>query len=243
MKERKGGRAGVPQRILICSHDASLREQWRKAVGSVSGLLVRQAVSRRGLVAKLPRKGKALVLLDLRLPGLDDGDGIEALLAMNPSLWTLAVSPAPSDREGMDLIHLGVRGYLPLDAPGELVAEAVGVLLAGEIWFSRHLLSLAIYECFDSPHRWHRIPPDVRTLGLTPRQQVVALLVADGLSNKEIAEQLEVNEGTVKAHLSAIFERAGVHNRTALARLMNAASDDRAGSQDSAGPAQGNADT
>jgi DNA-binding NarL/FixJ family response regulator len=227
---------------MICSDDASLRERWRKAVGSVTRLLVREVASLKGLIARLPRKGKVLVLLDLRLPGLDDGDGIEALLAANPSAWTLAMSPAPSDQEGMALIHLGVRGYLPMDAPEQSIAEAVRVLLAGEIWFSRHLLSLAIYECFDSPHRWHRVPPDVRALGLTPRQQVVALLVADGLSNKEIAQQLEVNEGTVKAHLSAIFERARVHNRTSLARLMNAAPDDAAQSAPSDQLAQGNAE-
>lgn len=219
----QGGLATVPSRIVICSDDAGLRERWRKAVGSVTGLIVREAATTRALCALLPKAAKVLVLLDLRLPGLDDGDGIEALLAVNPSMMALALSPAPSDKEGMELIHLGVRGYLPLDASEEAVAEAVGVLLAGDCWFSRHLLSLAIYECFDSPHRWHRIPPNVRALGLTPRQQVVALLVADGLSNKEIAQQLEVNEGTVKAHLSTIFERAKVRNRTALARLMNAA--------------------
>jgi DNA-binding NarL/FixJ family response regulator len=217
--------ATVPSRIVICSDDAGLRERWYKAVGNVTDLVVWEAATTKALCAYLPKAAKVLVLLDLRLPGLGDGDGIEALLAVNPFLLTLALSPAPSDKEGMDLIHIGARGYLPLDASEESVAEAVRVLLAGDCWFSRHLLSLAIYECFDSTHRWHRIPADVRALGLTPRQQVVALLVADGLSNKEIAQQLEVNEGTVKAHISAIFERAGVHNRTALARLMNEAAE------------------
>jgi DNA-binding NarL/FixJ family response regulator len=233
----------VPQRIVICSDDGELMDRWRRAVRSVSGLLVQEAASRKELLTRLPQAARAVVLLDLRLPGLHDGDGIEAVLATNASIWTLAISPAPSDEEGMDLIHLGVRGYLPLDASDRLIAEAVGALLAGDVFFSRHLASLAIYECFDLPHRWHRIPAGVRALRLTPRQQVVALLVADGLSNKEIAQELEVNEGTVKAHLSAIFKRAGVRNRTSLARLMNAAPDDPAGSQDSAGPAQGNAET
>jgi len=232
----------VPRRIIICSHDASLRQRWRQAVGSVAGLLVREAASRKGIVVRLPKDETVLVLLDLRLPGLHDGDGIEALLAMYPSIRVLAASPAPSEQEAMGLIHLGIRGYLALDASDPLVAEAVGVVLAGDVWFSRHLLSLAIYECFDSPHGWHRIPPEVRALRLTPRQQVVAVLVADGLSNKEIARHLEVNEGTVKAHLSAIFERAGVRNRTSLARMMNAAPDHAAQSAPFDQLAPGNAE-
>lgn len=117
------------------------------------------------------------------------------------ALPTLALFSGNED-EAIRLLQRGYRGYL---GPGEPVTRlklALEALRRGEIWASRELLT--------------------RTLGslaapqLTEREQEVLQLLASGLSNRNIAERLGISERTVKAHVSNLFDKHGVRNRTEL---------------------------
>jgi DNA-binding NarL/FixJ family response regulator len=118
-----------------------------------------------------------------------------------PPVPTLALFSGNED-EVIRLLQRGYRGYLGPTEPVERLKLALEALRRGEIWASRELLT--------------------RTLGslaapqLTDREQEVLELLASGLSNRSIAERLGISERTVKAHVSNLFDKHGVRNRTEL---------------------------
>lgn len=118
-----------------------------------------------------------------------------------PAVPTLALFSGNED-EIIRLLQRGYRGHLGPDEPVERLKLALEALRRGEIWASRELLT--------------------RTLGslsapqLTEREQEVLDLLAGGLSNRTIAEKLGISERTVKAHVSNLFDKHGVRNRTEL---------------------------
>lgn len=118
-----------------------------------------------------------------------------------PPVPTLALFSGGED-EVIRLLQRGYRGYLGPDDPLGRLKLALEALRRGEIWASRELLT--------------------RTLGtlaapqLTEREQEVLQLLAGGLSNRAIAERLGISERTVKAHVSNLFDKHGVRNRTEL---------------------------
>lgn len=118
-----------------------------------------------------------------------------------PPVPTLALFAGNED-EVIRLLQRGYRGYLGPEEPVERLKLALEALRRGEIWASRELLT--------------------RTLGsiaapqLTEREQEVLQLLASGLSNRNIAERLGISERTVKAHVSNLFDKHGVRNRTEL---------------------------
>lgn len=118
-----------------------------------------------------------------------------------PPVPTLALFSGGED-EAIRLLQRGYRGYLGPDDPLSRLKLALEALRRGEIWASRELLT--------------------RTLGtlaapqLTEREQEVLKLLAGGLSNRAIAERLGISERTVKAHVSNLFDKHGVRNRTEL---------------------------
>lgn len=118
-----------------------------------------------------------------------------------PPVPTLALFAGNED-EVIRLLQRGYRGYLGPNEPVDRLRLALEALRRGEIWASRELLT--------------------RTLGsiaapqLTEREQEVLQLLASGLSNRNIAERLGISERTVKAHVSNLFDKHGVRNRTEL---------------------------
>jgi len=205
--------------LLLCSDEADILQRWHDAVAIVSGLSV-DILRFTELNRSLPQNPEALVLLDLRLPGLHEGDGVEALIATHHSARLLMFSRECDDREGVKFVRLGVRAYLPLDSIAETVARAIRTVLAGELWASRRLLRLTIESCREDHLLGDPTCSDVRLSALTHRQQEVSIMVSKGLTNKQIAQRLGLTEATVKAHLSAIFERTKTRTRTELALYM-----------------------
>ncbi|ACL71371.1 two component transcriptional regulator, LuxR family [Thioalkalivibrio sulfidiphilus HL-EbGr7] len=202
--------------ILIATNEPARLERWRVAAGRFSKELVDARTI--GVVHQgLARKPDALVLLDLDLPDLNDGDGVEALLAEFHNARILAFSSHYSDAEGEVLVGVGVQGYLSMDAPADRITQALDRVMQGEMWLTRHLMEYILKH--DQQARAMRRNTGVHSklMELTPRQLEVALMVANGLSNKAIGKRLMISERTVKAHVSAILERTAAQSRTELA--------------------------
>jgi DNA-binding NarL/FixJ family response regulator len=120
----------------------------------------------------------------------------------------LVVSATEDSRLVAQAMEFGAAGFLPKSAPFGAIGEAVQAVLAGELWFpevqSDELVSLDQQLA-------------ARVAELTPQQRRVFVMVAHGKSNKEIAFDLSIQEGTVKAHVSQILLKLGVHSRTEAA--------------------------
>lgn len=151
-----------------------------------------------------------LIVLDLNLPG---ATGLSCLRYVHDAapLTPIIVVSGNDDPATMSEARLaGAAGYVPKSAPGDVLVQAIRLVMAGGTYLPaaaalRHSMSLG------------STPADPIGEPLTSRQLRVLRLLTQGLSNKQIARDLEISEITVKAHVSAIFRKLGVSNRTQAA--------------------------
>jgi len=149
-----------------------------------------------------------LVLMDLRMPAKNGVDASAAILAERPSTRVVVLTTYASDGEVLRAIEAGAVGYLLKDVPHDELFRALRAVARGE----RYLAPVVTERLLA---RWQQ-PTRV---SLTERELDVLRYVARGDGNKQIASALGITEPTVKAHLVHIFDKLGVENRTAAARV------------------------
>jgi DNA-binding NarL/FixJ family response regulator len=155
-----------------------------------------------------------VVLMDVRMPGMD---GIEATRQLtNPSAAgrprILILTTFDLDEYVYDAIRAGASGFLLKDVTAERLFDAVRVIAAGDALLAPNVTRRLIAE-FATLHR-PDTPPTAALAALTPRETQVLRLVAEGLSNPEIAARLVVTEETVKTHVSRMLTKLGLRDRT-----------------------------
>lgn len=156
-----------------------------------------------------------LVLLDLQLP---DASGFSALVHLRsqyPALPIIIVSAHEEHRVMQRAIAHGAMGYIAKSAPPSAIVDAIQQVLDGEIWLSHEI------EEEQDPRAVQEAEYAEQIQSLTPQQFRVLMMLADGLLNKQIAYELEVSEATIKAHVTAIFRKLGVQNRTQAVLAIN----------------------
>lgn len=198
--------------LLIADDHPLFRAALRGAAAdAVSGLVVHEADSLDSVLAVLEREPDIdLVLLDLHMPGNHGLAGLAAVRAQYPHVAVVVVSANDDPRVVRRALDHGAAGYLPKSSGLEELRDAIRAVLGCEQWLPASLRAAV------SRTRSSATDSDLaaRLASLSPQQFRVLTLVAQGLLNKQIADRLDVQERTVKAHMSAIFERLGVRNRT-----------------------------
>lgn len=198
--------------LLIADDHPLFRAALRGAAAdAVDDLQVHEADSLDGVLAALDAEpGIDLVLLDLHMPGNHGLAGLAAIRAQHPGVAVVVVSANDDPRVIRRALDHGAAGYLPKSTGLQDLRDAIRAVLGLQQW-----LPPALRNAVDSARSQ---PGDTelasRLASLSPQQFRVLALVAEGLLNKQIADRLGVQERTVKAHLTAIFERLGVRNRT-----------------------------
>jgi DNA-binding NarL/FixJ family response regulator len=157
-----------------------------------------------------------LVLLDLHMPGNHGLAGLAAIRAQFPAVAVVLVSANEDPQIVRRALDHGAAGYIPKSAGLDEMRDAIRSVLACEQWLPAALRGAVA--------RARSAPGDTdlaaKLASLTPQQFRVLALVAQGLLNKQIADRLDVQERTVKAHLSAIFEKLGARNRTQASVIL-----------------------
>ncbi len=150
-----------------------------------------------------------LALLDLHLPGVQGFDGLIRLRSNHPRLPVLIVSGLESDTIIDEAMTFGAAGFVPKSSSGEVLADAINTVLAGELYTP------------DTEHSGMvgSVDPEIATVlervsSLTPQQLRVLFMVREGLLNKQIAYELDVGATTIKKHVSEILRKLKVHSRT-----------------------------
>lgn len=205
--------------IILGSSSANVRKRWAAGLSEFS--MLDEAESFESLEHMLPVEMAALVLLDLALPGLDGVSDVAAMAQRHPQARFIAFADRPDPHEGTLLLKYGVAGYGNTYMAPALLAKAVQVVQAGEVWVGRKLITQLI-EDLAQANRHHSVVPDHPSLAsLTEREREVASLVGGGANNKRIAQALDITERTVKAHISSIFRKTGTNDRLQLALIVN----------------------
>ena len=198
--------------LLIADDHPLFRAALRGAAAdAVAQLQVLEAESLDGVLAALDSRADVdLVLLDLHMPGNHGLAGLAAIRAQYPAVAVVVVSANDDPRVVRRALDHGAAGYLPKSSGLDELREAIRSVLACEQWLPAALRATVARA--QSSQQDTELA--ARLASLSPQQFRVLTLVAQGLLNKQIADRLDVQERTVKAHLSAIFERLGVRNRT-----------------------------
>ncbi len=152
-----------------------------------------------------------LVLMDLRMPGSNGFSGLAHLRGQYPTLPVVVISAFEDAKVVYRALDHGAAGFIPKSAPLATLAEALRAVLAGEEWLPPGLPPRST-RTSETERDYAR-----RLAQLTPQQYRVLELMTDGLLNKQIADRLQVSEATVKAHVTAILRKLGVHSRTQAA--------------------------
>jgi two-component system nitrate/nitrite response regulator NarL len=158
-----------------------------------------------------------ILVLDLRMP---NGDGLSVLREMarlQSPTRVVVLTAAVSDDDVLEAIRLGIRGLVLKESAPKALVECVRRVHAGGQYIEPRFLTRAL----DAAQRRDAGQRELASV-LTPRELQVLRMVADGLRNRAIAQQLEISEGTVKIHLHNIYEKIDVENRVELALYARA---------------------
>lgn len=154
-----------------------------------------------------------LLLLDLSMPGMDGVDSVQGLLNRFPDIPVVILSATESRPLVEALLEIGVAGFIPKSSSSQIMFSALRLVLSGGVYIPPQLLGSGF-----------ELPDGSLLSRLTERQREVLRLLADGKTNKQICRELDLSEGTVKAHLNTVYRMLGVANRTEaalLARRLN----------------------
>ena len=143
-----------------------------------------------------------IVLMDLRMPGIDGDEATARILAARPDVRVVVLTTYESDSSILTAIEAGASGYLLKAAPQDEILAGIRSVARGEVALAPSIAAMLVKRVA-SP-----------AVSLSPRETEVLALVAQGDSNPSIARKLFVSEATVKTHLLHVFEKLGVSDRT-----------------------------
>ncbi|MFI6284976.1 response regulator [Streptomyces sp. NPDC051018] len=156
-----------------------------------------------------------VVLMDVRMPVMDGIEATARITADTPSARILILTTFDLDEHVYDALGAGASGFLLKDVTAEGLFDAVRVIAAGEALLAPTVTRRLIAEfARQRPRGTGPARPAPAPAGLTPRETQVLRLVAEGLSNPEVAARLHVGEETVKTHVSRVLTKLGLRDRT-----------------------------
>ena len=204
-------------RVAICDDQALVRDGLRVQLGLVPDIeVVGEASDGEQAVALARREAPDVLVMDIRMPVLD---GIEATRrivadAATQRVRVLVLTTFDLDEHVYAALSAGASGFLLKDATPEEIVRAIRVVAAGESLLAPTVTSRLVREFASRPTAGR---PRAELLNsLTEREVEVLLLVAQGLSNAELAERLVVSHATAKTHVSRILSKLGLRDRAQL---------------------------
>ena len=197
--------------ILIIDDHALFREALVFLLDHLVGeITVKHAgTASEAIAAVTYYEGLDLIILDRSLSGSDGISLLPELKRLSPETPIVIVSASDRSADVRRAMQSGASGYIPKTVGAQELLYGLGRVLAGETYLSASVLTAMVTGKSSGNQSNHRVMET-----LTDRQKEVLLLLCRGLSNKGIAKQLKLSEGTVKLHVSAIMRSLGARNRT-----------------------------
>ena len=212
--EKEPRQHAVPARIMIVDDHALAREGLRAMLAHQQDLaVVAEAVDAGEARALCRREFPDLILMDVRMPGTDGLAATAAIKQEFPAISVIVITMYENPDYLLQAIRAGAAGYLLKSAATREVLTAVRQVLRGEFPLHPGVAAHLLQSLTRERERQATLSEDQ----LTPREQAVLQLVAQGQTNRAIARTLNVSVGTVKLHVSHIIAKLGVSDRTQAA--------------------------
>ncbi|HET8892758.1 MAG TPA: response regulator transcription factor [Gaiellaceae bacterium] len=199
--------------VLIADDQALVRVGLRKILeAEPETSVIGEAGDGEDAVAAAQRLRPDVVLMDIRMPVLDGIEATRRIVAAQPALRVLILTTFGLDGYVYDALRAGASGFMLKDAAPEEIAAAVRIVASGEALLAPAITRAVIEEfARQQPSTTPAPPPGLAEL--TPRERNVLDLLARGLSNPEICQQLVISEATAKTHVARILQKLDLRDR------------------------------
>jgi DNA-binding NarL/FixJ family response regulator len=198
-------------RVLLADDQALVRAGFRMILRAESGIeVVGEAADGAEAVAGARDLRPDVVLMDIRMPGVDGIEATRRITALDAAPRVLVLTTFDLDEYVFGALRAGAGGFLLKDAPEDQLVAAIRVVAAGGALFAP-AVTRRLVERFTAQDRDREPPAGLDEL--TPRELDVLRLIARGLSNAEIAEQLVVSEHTTKSHVASVLSKLRLRSR------------------------------
>ncbi|CAM5246203.1 Response regulator transcription factor OS=Streptomyces tendae OX=1932 GN=GUR47_34845 PE=4 SV=1 [Streptomyces tendae] len=206
-----------PARVVVVDDQTVVREGIVMPLGLLPGVeVVGAAGDGEEAVRQVAELAPDVVLMDLRMPRCDGVEATRRIRSEHPGTQVVVLTTYADDESVFPALRAGARGYLTKDAGGEEIVRAVHGVLSGDAGLAPSIQRRLLERLSESEPR-HAGPPEPPD-GLTARETEVLVLIADGLTNQQIASRLQVSTATVKTHINNLFAKTGIKDRAQAVR-------------------------
>ena len=197
-------------RVLVADDQSMVRAGFRMLLGGEEDIeVVAEASNGLEAVEKAGRYDPTVVLMDIRMPELDGLEATRRILAADPEARVLVLTTFDLDEYVYEALRAGASGFVLKDDPPEQLIEAIRTVASGDALLSPAITKRVIKEFARMP----RPSPPKELDDLSARELEVFRLIARGLSNAQIGQDLFISETTVKTHVTHILAKLGLHDR------------------------------
>ena len=213
------GGSGGPLRVMLVDDHALVRSAVRQAIDAPDVQLVAEAASAEDAFALALSMRPDILLLDIDLPGMSGIQMLEELAPRLPETKIVMLTVSDSERDMIEAIGRGAAGYLTKDLTPEALLRALRGTQRGELAMSRRFAARAVRHFVSAARRGRMAGSGGGVIdGLSPRENDVLRMLAEGLTDKEIAGALVISPRTVETHVSNVLHKLDVRNRAEAAQ-------------------------
>jgi DNA-binding NarL/FixJ family response regulator len=200
----------VTIRVLVADDQSMVRAGFRMLLGGEEGIeVVAEASNGLEAVDKAARFEPEVVLMDIRMPELDGLEATRRILSSGATAHVLILTTFDLDEYVYEALRAGASGFVLKDDPPEQLIAAIRTVAAGDALLSPGITKRVIEQFSRTP----RPAPPKELDELSERERDVFQLLARGLSNAEIGQELFISETTVKTHVTHILSKLGLRDR------------------------------
>jgi two-component system nitrate/nitrite response regulator NarL len=212
--------ANRPVRVMLVDDHSLVRAAVRQAISGGDVELVAEAATAEDAFALALSIRPDILLLDINLPGMKGLQMLDEIAPRLPETKVVMLTVSDSERDVVDAIARGASGYLTKDLSPEALLRALKGIHAGELGMSRRMAAAVMQHFVDAARRGRGAGAgsDGPMEGLSPRENDVLRMLAEGLTDREIASALIISPRTVETHVSNILHKLAVRNRAEAAQ-------------------------
>ena len=205
-----------PLRVMLVDDHSLVRSAIRQAITAPDVEVVAEAASAEEALDLAPRLRPDVLLLDVDLPGMTGVQLVRELAPRLPDTKIVMLTVSTSRRDVADAVRYGAYGYLTKDLSPEALLRSVRGIRSGDLPMPRAMAAQALEDLARAARGAGTASDSIA--GLSTREEEVLRLLADGLTDREIGEGLQISPRTVESHVGSVLRKLGVRNRAEAAR-------------------------
>ena len=203
-------------RLLLADDHAVVRSGLRMLLQAQPDMIiVGEAETGQEAIHRVAELSPDVVLMDIEMPGMNGIEATRRIKANAPAAAVLALTMYEDDQYFFEMLRAGASGYVPKRAAPDELVSAIRAVSRGEVFLYPSLAGRLVQDYLRRGPAGEGEPPGDE---LTPREQEVLTLIAQGLSNNEIGDQLVISAKTVDRHRENIMRKLNLHNRVDLVK-------------------------